>query len=202
MPIQDKIKPARLTELARQDGLDLYVLNNSSHARGMSSGLVIFNVAIDATDRRMVRVPPTWIPINIGMQLPKDKILASADFLDCLNRRALIGVLTKDADDIFANDEDARMEADRVAQDMGGGGQFAEMELEASSSEDAVDPELNLRIVETLSRDDMSESQEYGVVRGLVEEGSLKAKDYNYILANSKHDRVKQLATNQLSRTK
>jgi hypothetical protein len=198
-----KTRPARLTDLSKEDALELYVLNNSANARHKSPGVVIVNVPLSGNDTRIIRVPNTWVPVNIGLQLPKNKILESADFLQALNDRTLLGVLVKDAEAIFDEDPEAKEEWHRVAQNLMGGGSIEEqMGMVSGESEDAIDPDLNSAMVEAVNRDDIDEGELYSIIRNQAESGLLKTKDFKYIIDTSKHEKVKSFAVNRMQTAK
>jgi hypothetical protein len=204
MPILDKIRPARLDDIRRDDGSSLYVLNNLANNAQVRDGLIIFNVAIDANDRRIVRVPNTWVPVNIGLQIPKDLILRSPDFLDSVIRQIIILVKTEDAEQVIAEEPGAQEEWDRISQDIAGRYSLEPDTIKVTSDmgeiEGAIDPEINVQLGEICSRDDVSESELISVVRNLTERGQLKRKDYEFVLANTQFVRVREFATNQMAR--
>ena len=205
MPMLEKIRPARIDEIRREDNSDLYVLNNAQANPLLRDGLIIFNVAIDANDRRIVKVPNTWVPINIGHQIPKDLIMRSPDFLDAVMRRVIILVKSEDAERIFEEDADARAEWDKISQDLSGrfAGDPDGMQIPPgtviSEVEGAIDPDINTQLAEEVSREDISEQDLMSIVRNLTERNSLKRKDYEFILANTQFNRVREVATNKLS---
>lgn len=206
MPILDKIRPARIDEIRREETSDLYVLNNAQANPALRDGLIIFNVAIDVNDRRIVRVPNTWVPINIGHQIPKDLIMRSPDFLDAVMRRVIILIKTTDAEQIFEDDAEARAEWDKISQDLSGRftGDIDGMQMPPGTViadvEGAIDPDINTQLAEAVSREDIAEQDLMSIVRNLTERGNLKRKDYEFILANTQYNRVREIATNNLAK--
>jgi len=208
MPITDQIKPARIDDIRRSDSMDLYVLNNSAQIRGMRDGLLIFNVAINANDQRIIRIPNTWIPINIGLQVPKDLILRSPEFLDAVMRRVIILVSGEDAERIFEEDGEAKTELDRVVQDMNSRFSMDTPDdpplpknlTDMQSVEGALDPDINPQLAEAVLREDVSEGELNSLVRRLSEHGALKRKDFDFILSNCAFEKIRSIATDRLAK--
>lgn len=205
--ITDTIKPTTIDIIAVETSRSIYVMNNAAQmGGGMRDGVTIFNVSVDGNDRRTIRVPNTWIPVDIGRQIPKRFIIDSPDFLDAIMRNILVLVDTQSAQELFSNDADASTEQDRVFQDLMGSGKLSIEPLPPKFSideiEGAIDPDLNPQMAEAVGREDITENELYSIVRRLGESRTLKTKDYEYILTNSQWERVRGYANDQIARNR
>jgi hypothetical protein len=205
MPITDQIKPTTIDILAKEDSRSIYVLNAANNIPNMRDGVTIFNVSINNDERRTIRVPNTWIPVDIGRQIPKRYIIDSPDFMDATMRGILVLVDTKSAQALFAEDSEAAAEQDRVFQDLMGNGKLSMDALNptnfgADEIEGAIDADLNVQMAEAVGREDITEGELYSIVRRLGDARQLKRKDFDYILGNSHWEKVRGYATDQIAR--
>lgn len=187
-----------------QKGSALYVLNNSGNVRGMTEGLIIINVPITDSNQRTLRVPATWVPVNIGMQIPKNYVFNTPEFLDAIMRQALIIVPNEVAERLFKEDDSAAVERDRVHADLMGTGRFGTDDRRAPDNpaqeiEDAIDPELNVQMAEAVHREDITEAELFGVLRRLDMNKRLKTKDYDYVAKISQFEKIRTWANGRLA---
>lgn len=201
--ISEVLKPTTIEKLRRDATGEVWVLNNTARLPNMQAGLAVISVTMNNGDPRIVRIPNTYIPVDVSQQLPKSMLIDSPDFLNAVMRRALLLIDPASAAEYFAQDIDgSQAELDRITQDLMGGGRFSEAEIPAGFAlqeiEGEIDPDLNIAVAEAIARDDISESELLSVVRNNMTQ--LGRKDFEYIVHNTNWPKVKMLAADSLAR--
>lgn len=91
-----------ITDIARpeHDHTPVWVLNKS---RGDTRGPILFTCPRKGTnDVNCVRVPDTFIPINVLDHIPKDQLLDSVDFRNALNKGLIVIIDELEAREILS----------------------------------------------------------------------------------------------------
>ncbi len=101
-----------------EESSSFFVLNysdvpDSRTKQAKSQGLIAMTVMVD-NQARMVRVPHSWVPIDLGLQAPKIRIKESAEFQRALAAKALIVLTDEEAHAIINNDDMSRQEYSRI----------------------------------------------------------------------------------------
>lgn len=108
-----KHTPITLEEASSQKRGALYVLN-TSHRRTESGGDVFISVAV-GQQIRAVRIPKTWVPINLTATLPRKNILESVFFMEAVTNNLVEIISETDARKMMGQpgfrEEVARMKA-------------------------------------------------------------------------------------------
>lgn len=136
--------------LADETTESFFLLNNSdrpdrNHKATRELGTVSFTIIKDGQSR-IIRVPPSWVPIDASMQAPKKDIAASAEFQRAFTSGAVM-VLDHDTGiRIIKADMDSQREYERVmslAQNINGVGDGFQA-YDANDKKDVDDPWANV----------------------------------------------------------
>lgn len=107
--------PMSLTDILREkeEGAPIWTLNKT---RGASRGPVLFACSRQSgSETDSIRIPDTWLPINICEQLPRKQILDAPSFRSSA-RNGMISFLTdEEAEDMFTK-TGAQEELRRISQ--------------------------------------------------------------------------------------
>lgn len=105
-----------LDKVRAEESPNLWVMNITSKlAEGsVHKDSTVHLIVPVGNDKLTVKIPSTWIPINIGLQVPKKAIVESSDFLRGINLRFLHPITSKEAKEFFDSNPDARIEYDNV----------------------------------------------------------------------------------------
>jgi len=185
-----KLKRLTIHELEAANSSFVWVLNNTN-----PKGNINLTVA-DGRGRPVnVRVPISWIPIDLTTQSTKNALLEDPNFRTLVAKRLILLIDSAEAIE-FLKHGDAAEEHARIYQvgDIAPVGAADEnQELEAVKAEAAGDINpfvLNLMVEKTLP--------EENVLRELRNrEDEFTKADYQYIAQNSLHDKVKAWAAEQ-----
>ena len=86
---------------------NLYVLNKTGK-------FVIFTVNIPHGSPIAVTCPPTWVPVDLALQVPKKILINSADFRRIVRKNTLKFITSEDAEKMFRQDKNVEVEFDRI----------------------------------------------------------------------------------------
>jgi hypothetical protein len=168
-----------INEFVSNDGKMGDILIPMSHSEGQ--GLAI-------------RIPMTWIPVEVTQQIPKEPLLKNVIFRQQLQRRHIRAIPVEVAEAILederAQDELARIETNRqqvtaLAMSDNDAVLLDEPKLKegAKGEYDPAYQGINPVIVELFKRTDVSDSERYSAVRTTL--ATLKLADLNFIAKNS-----------------
>jgi hypothetical protein len=146
---------------------------------------VHLTVSVDG-ESRIIRIPPSWVPIDAGMQAPKKVIAASGEFQRALTAGAILVLDDETGRKIISADQDSINEYSRimaVAQNVNGAGagwqSYNNSETEAAEDPWAnVTPSVKVNVQE-FEENNISESEFRSFMRR--EERSISALDRRYI---------------------
>lgn len=104
-----------VAELEQSEKGSVFVLNN---LKGEYKGMIVIPVARkNGNGHDVVRVPPTFIPVDLTMQVSKVQLLDSTEFRQTINK-GLIRLITKEYADTIMQQPEAQAEAQQVANNM------------------------------------------------------------------------------------
>ena len=181
---------------------NLWVFNNTPKLNNRFKNSVVHMVVStggSGTDKVVVRVPPTWVPINIGMQAPKRAIFDSPEFLRSVNNNFIRLISNEDAKQFFSADPDAQAEFDSQMNKLNNTApdrtntpdpvkNLENMDLTDGQIEDA---DINPKVIVAVGRvndNSLTTAEFTSMLRS--QEGDLTRKDYDYILAQVKDQKV------------
>lgn len=108
-------KYIKLDELEQTEKGPVYVLNN---LKDNFKGMIVIPIARrNGNGHDVVRVPPTFIPVNLADQVSKVQLLDSTEFRQTINK-GLIRLLHPDYAKTILSSEEAQVEAQEVANNM------------------------------------------------------------------------------------
>lgn len=188
----------------------VFVLNNTS---GAERGVVIFTVPQNnGVDLDVVKIPATFIPIELTAQVSKKQLLSSSELRKCVNSRKII-LLDEDYALELLDEEDAVKEKERLFNE-----EQAILNINQALDEDVMtgdmlDPELARHKDRTAGStkepsmrvqvlvDQLNESgDETGALNSLRNLGKLEKEDYLHIAkkVDRKFGRIKAWAEAKL----
>jgi hypothetical protein len=181
----------KVREILKDDSSDSFFILNVSDRPDRNQkatrelAMVLFAVTVDG-ESRIIRVPPSWVPIDAGMQAPKKVIAASGEFQRALTAGAIVVLDDETGRRIISADTESRDEYAKVmaiAQNVNGSGQGYQS-YNQSESEAADDPWANVSAsvkvnVQEVEANNMSEVEFRSFLRR--EARSISALDKKYI---------------------
>src|ERR1700757_1022156 len=107
-------------DLRKQDRSHVYVLNNTVNtSKKKQVSAVAITVTLPNGGPRLVQIPDTFVPVDLSMQITKEELVKSPDFLTIVNRQ-MIKILPDDEAESLLDDEDAQIEQQRITDRMNG----------------------------------------------------------------------------------
>ena len=176
-----------------KENSSFFVLNNTDRpTQGRSTkqaGTLLISVKVEG-DARIVRIPVSWVPIDVSAQAPKEYIGKSAEFLRALSLGTIMVLTHAEAHKIINADSDSKLEYARImaiAQGVNGADEAAGSNNK-DGAEAVFDPWANVsqevRLnVEELNNETMSENEFRSFVRR--SERSISPLDRKYIVAQA-----------------
>ena len=195
------LKETKLANIRNEDGIDLYVLNNTMNL-GQASRVVMEIVADGG--HHLLDIPATWVPINAGLQIPKELLLKNTNFLKSVSQKKLIPVSTADAEAFFQKDSAARQEIDRITAKLNGTAVNLDEESPSAPDTEVIDGEISgdvrTEVIEACLREDISEGEQYAIIHSAHQLKKLNEDECKFLIENSNFDKVKGYANNSLAK--
>lgn len=146
------VKTLELSTFHRLYGNDptapLYVLNRSGNAAGPNKpakqrGIILTNVTNDDNSQSIIRVPVTFIPIDLTTQAPLHSLLKSTTIKQALSVGNLVIADTKSAVELMRNNKRARDEYFKLfgaewRSPIGEEGEQSDVDMSDAAAEDAL----------------------------------------------------------------
>jgi hypothetical protein len=108
-------KYTTLEQLEKEPRGPVYVINN---LKGVYKGMVIVPIARrNGNGQDVVRIPPTFIPVDLTLQVSKDQLLDSSEFRRTVGKKLVVLVNPEYARRLL-DTEDGRREAQQVQENM------------------------------------------------------------------------------------
>lgn len=184
------LKQITIHELEASSQSTVFVINNAK-----PKGNINLTVADGMGRQRNVRVPISWIPVDLTMQITRKSLLEDPQFRTLVAKRVIL-IIDNDAAREFLKNPDAAEEYARLyavgpIAEVGAADESAEIENAKALVDGSIDPfVMNILVQRDMSEDD--------VLRELRNrEDDLTKKDFQYIAQNSLHDKVKTWAAEQ-----
>ncbi len=186
-----KLVPITLGELEKSDSSSVWVLNVSN-----PQGNINMDIPDGMGNRTSIRVPITFIPVDLTTQATKSALLGNPQFRSMLAKKMMMLVTADSANDFLtqphAAEEQARIySVGEIAEIGSAGSNAAALESLRAESEGTIDPfALNIAMVSDQDEDD--------IIRQLRTRGSqLKKADWMHISRTSKFEKVKAFAASE-----
>lgn len=188
--------PMQVSQLRGKDKniTSIYVVNNTGNLgtkdKPSIAGEVIIPI-VDGTDSVPVKVPNTWIPIDISAQADVEDIIKSSRFLRAVNSRAIILIDEAQALKILEN-ADAHAELDRLAVDRG-----ASRPSEITSTTTQIEKNVYPPLVRIMSNEVYREQERMAAIRNMLPK--LGVDDWRYVIVKCKPEEteLKKFALDQ-----
>lgn len=147
----------------------------------------------------VVSVPTTWACIDLTTQATKKAILSSPNFRRMLATRMLL-LVSEDVAAVTMNEAAAQKEMQRVNSRVSELAFAAEsMPMAAQKALAETDGSVSGMAMQMALATDLDEDQVLTTLQGNL--SSMTDKDLNYIVANSRHPRVKEAAAEALNQS-
>ncbi len=183
--------------IRKEDSINVFVFNMTSKmekSRAKNSN-VMFTVQI-GQQTTLINIPQTWVPINIGLQAPKDVLFSNSNFLKAVTQGMIKPITNDEARKFFLENDGAMEEFDSAmsrqdlnAQSIEEMQEMAQMPEQENELPSGVSPTI-VNLIERYNdaEDAISESEAYSMVRTL--ESSLTKADIDYVVSNIKSERI------------
>jgi hypothetical protein len=126
-------KWATLEDLEKSSKGPVYVINATS---GELAAKVLFNVPkVNGNGSDLIRVPRSFAPIDLAMQVPRNQLLQAAEFRQTL-MKGLLRICNPEYAKMILNSEDGKEEARRVQNEMNAARQVVENAVLQDETED------------------------------------------------------------------
>lgn len=121
----------KVESILKDESSSFFVLNysdlpNKSGVSTQEAAPIVMTVMVDG-QARLIRIPYSWVPVDLGLQAPKRAIRDSVEFQRCLTSRAIVVLTQEEAEKIITADEVNSQEYGRVmavAQRVNGADQY------------------------------------------------------------------------------
>ena len=206
-------------DIRKLEGDHIYVLNTSDRDKTTTRAELLITVPTPGAPHGAitVRVPNTWIPIDLTSQTSVLALKDNRDFWHHINKKDIKVIRSEDAEEILA-EEDAQEEYNRVydikQEDTREPAMF---EVEASTNpydraSEGMKRNLNLskgnlrkeegstKVLAIMNKEDINENMKLASLKNIQDQ--LKENDYKYIIKTAKagdFDRLKSWASTCLA---
>lgn len=189
---QDKKHFLNIAEAERAQSSSVWVLNTSN-----PKGIIGFEVADGMGTKVVIKIPVTWIPIDLTTQSTKATILSSPHFRKVLSHKMVQLVSQEYADSVMDQDA-AQKELMRVSNLSSTDLQIDASTLpsEVKSIQSEAMGEVSGFAMNLAMNADIDDEQALNALRG--QESSLTKADFQYIAQNSASARVKEYASQKV----
>lgn len=196
-------KPLTASEVKEMTGTSLYVLNRSDRS-GNSRSELLMTIASKGVNKN-VRVPNTWIPIDLTSQIPDiNAIRENEDFLYHFRKKMIVVIDTETAETALKR-RDAQEEYNRVydiqSMEIEDNDEIDLHEHQASGGKKS-NPKLataNPKVLNIVNKESLTENNKILALKNIKNE--LKKDDYRYIINQPKtenNEKLKMWASQQL----
>lgn len=189
-----KAQTMTIAQAEQAKGSSVWAMNGSG-GRGQQKGIINITITEGNGQRNVVRLPVTFIPVDLTTQATKNAILSSPDFRRLVQRGFVKLVSEEDAAKMLDSDE-ARKEQQRVLEL--DSAELEEIQTNAPEDVKAMLAESSGQIggyAMNLAHTEVGQGDEDQMVSNLRNNAdSLSRDELQYIANNSKFPRVKTLA--------
>lgn len=184
----NELKPITIHELESSNSSYVWVCNRTS-----PKGNINLTVSDGMGKSIPVRIPITWIPIDLTTQATKQSLLSNPQFRQLLAKRQ-IGLIDPNEALEFLNDPEARKENERIYNvgTIDAIGEAQENNAQVSSAIAESSGDLSPFAMNIAVQNDMDEDEVLRELRNRSDE--LSKADYLYISQNSRQEKVKAYA--------
>jgi hypothetical protein len=200
-----------LEPIRSEPGTNLWVFNNTPNLKGVrqqQKNSIIHLVIKVGDERTLVKIPTTWIPLNIGLQAPKKAIFESPDFLRAINNGYIRPITNKEAQTFYQENDEASAEYDLVNAKMNKTGMkdddddgmdegaktkprdFQQSISDGEIEETALNPKI-IQAVGKFTAGEIKDSEFNSIVRNIQAE--LTDEDLEYVISNVKEPGIHRL---------
>jgi hypothetical protein len=176
-----------LESVRSEPGTNLWVFNSTPSLKGerqKQKNSVIHLLVTMGNEKTLVRIPTTWVPVNIGLQAPKKALFESPDFLKAINNGYIKPITNKEAMEFYKDNEEAAAEYDMAN---------SKMSRTAPDRDTAEDKEVAKPsgFVQDLNAGEIEETDlNPKIIQAVakIKSGEIKEVEFSSILRNSQHD--------------
>lgn len=168
----------RVSELENAETRTVFVLNRTDPI-----GTVCMTIKSQDGDVSSLRVPRTWIPVEVSEQVDKHTLLKSHSFRQAIFNGTLDLVSDADAEEVLASEE-GRAEYKSMRErmrTMSTQGNITRDLKDDTEKEATVSPQ----VLEIMERENVSDAERYSVIRTI--EAQLTSDDLAYIMKKATH---------------
>lgn len=194
--------------------ISLYVVNTSDNNQRINDkpikAEVSFPVKSANGQTTNVRIPSTWIPVDLSLQVTKEDLVKSPDLRRLITRGNLELMREEEALEIL-NKKEAKMEMERLRKMdsinitvQNFAGQLTDSERSstglkpAEGNVDAV--EVDSLVIELFTREDINDQERYAQLINV--KSRLNEKDWAYVIDVTKSDEISEFALECLNELK
>lgn len=201
-----------MEDIRSEPGVNLWVFNRTASLKNsVHRDSIVHLIVPVGSEKVTVKIPSTWIPVNIGLQAPKKAILEAADFLRGVNMDFLQPITNKKAKEFFEGNADAGAEYDSVISKMRKRSS-KDMTINNQNNQNVNVPNTNIpapletgnvedieaspRIIQAVfkyTENDINETEFVGVLR---KEMPLEDKDVAYVMKNVNSKKIHNILVN------
>lgn len=198
-----------LDQIRKDDSINVWVFNGTALSTRkkdktkkpqstIQPSEIFFTVQTGNQNPATLRVPKTWVPINIGLQVPKNHLFQDANFLNSVTRGILIPITNDKANEFFEKNPEAIEEYDVAISSLRRGIQelvksdmidFSALSDIGDEAPDGITLSvLNVVARYTAEKDGIDANEAYNLIRSLAND--LTAKDKEYIVNQIDDNRI------------
>lgn len=194
--------------------ISFYVINTSDNNQRINDKPVKAEISFPVRSANgqttNVRIPSTWIPVDLSLQTTKEDLVKSPDVRRLINRGNLELIREEEALEIL-NKKEARMEMERLKKMdnvnitvQNFAGQLTDNERSNTGLEPAegnIDSiEVDSLVIELFSREDINDQERYAQLINV--KSRLNEKDWAYVIDVTKSEEISEFALECLNKLK
>jgi hypothetical protein len=193
-----------MDKIRKEDSLNVFVFNGTAlgqtrNGKKQQPSELMFTVQNGGGQSSIVRVPKTWVPINIGLQVSKSNLFEDSNFLMAVSKGMLKPITNAEAMEFFQNNEEASGEFDQAMSSLNRGfdaleeigmANFDDVADIAGDVPDGVSPAVANIVARFNEKEDndLTEEQAYSLIRNINTE--LTKIDIDFMINNINSGRI------------
>ena len=185
-----------LSQLEKSEHASVWVFNLSGSAelKDFKRGIINISVNDGIGNTISLRVPITWVPVDLTTQVTKTALVMNPQFRR-LASAGILKIISEDSALEIVGTPEGRREtikvhaAEKYSGDLADSGINVENEVVSTSN-------INAIVISVINRDDLDEDACISVLEG--HEMTMNTNDFEYLAKNSKYGGVKDWAITRL----
>jgi len=169
----------RVSELENTKSSTVFVLNRTDPI-----GTVCMTIKSQDGEVSSLRVPRTWIPVEVSEQVDKNTLLKSHSFRQAIFNGTLDLIADADAEEVLSSAEgkaEYKSMRERM-RTMSTHGNTQPRDLQDETEQEAV---ISPQVLEIMERENVTDAERYSVIRTI--EAQLTEEDLTYIIKKATH---------------